>query len=71
MACTRAIGIARPSSTSAVGNCCGAGSAEAQGSKSASSAAAFRMVKSAGDTSSSESQPTGNETGAPGRTRGL
>ena len=56
---------------SAPGERCGAGSAAAHGSASPSSPAAVRTVKSAGATWSRSSQATGNDTGAPGRTRGL
>jgi GntR family transcriptional regulator / MocR family aminotransferase len=71
MACTRATGIVWPSAMRSSGSACGDGRVAAQGSAPASSRAAFRTVKSPGDTSSSQSQATGNETGTPGRARGL
>ena len=50
---------------------CGSGMCSAQGSRSPSWRSAVWMVKSAGVMSSRSSQATGNETGTPGRTRGL
>jgi hypothetical protein len=71
MACTRAIGIARPSSTSASLSRCGAGSCPAHAECPASIPGTVCTVKSPGETPSSSSQRTGNDTGTPGRTRGL
>src|SRR6516164_5878459 len=71
MAWTRAIGIARPSSIRSALSDCGPGICPAQGALPASSGGAVRTVKSPGATRSSSSHGTGNETGAPGRTRGL
>ncbi len=53
------------------GGAAGAGIRSAHGSVSASSDAAVRSVKSRGVTASSSSHGTGNDTGVPGRTRGL
>jgi hypothetical protein len=71
MACTRATGIARPSSTRAASSGCGAGNCPAHASWPASSPGAVCTVKSPGTTPSRPSQRNGNETGTPGRTRGL
>jgi hypothetical protein len=71
MACTRATGIARPSSTSSGGSSCGAGSSPAHAACPPSSAGTLCTVKSPGATESRSSQRTGNDTGTPGRTRGL
>ena len=50
---------------------CSAGSALAQGSAEPSSPGAVCTVNSEGVIESRSSQPTGNDTGTPGRTRGL
>ena len=71
MACTRATGIVRPSSTSSAGSTCGAGSSPAQAACPSSIPSALCTVKSPGTTESRSSQRTGNDTGTPGRTRGL
>jgi len=71
MACTRATGIARPSSTSSGGSTCGAGSSPAHAACPSSNPRTLRTVKSPGATESRSSQRTGNDTGTPGRTRGL
>jgi hypothetical protein len=71
MACTRATGIARPSSTSSGGSTCGAGSSPAHAACPSSNPKTLRTVKSPGATESRSSQRTGNDTGTPGRTRGL
>ena len=71
MACTRATGIDRPSSTSFGDSTCGAGSSPAHAVSPSSSPMTLRTVKSPGTTESRSSQRTGNDTGTPGRTRGL
>src|SRR5262249_43808469 len=71
IACTRGIGMACPSATRSSGNGCGLGVRTAHGSRSPSDCTAFCTVKSVGTTSSRSSQSTGNDTGTPGRTRGL
>ena len=70
-AATRATGIVCPCSTSSAGSSCGSGRAAAHGSPSPSSPGAVATVKSPGRTFGRSSQATGNDTGSPGRTRGL
>ena len=71
MACTRATGIDRPSSTSSGDSTCGAGSSPAHAVCPSSSPMTLCTVKSPGTMESRSSQRTGNDTGTPGRTRGL
>jgi hypothetical protein len=72
MACTRAMGISRPSATRSGLSFCGGGSRPPHGSHCpATRAGTVCTVKSAGVTASSSSHGTGNETGTPGRARGL
>jgi hypothetical protein len=71
MAWTRATGIARPSSTRSGLSACGAGSCPAHASRPATSPGTVCTVKSPSSTPSRSSQRTGNDTGTPGRTRGL
>jgi len=71
MAATRATGIVRPCSMSPVGRRCGAGILSAHGSRPASAPIAVCTVKSAGVTWSRSDQSKGNDTGVPGRRRGL
>jgi hypothetical protein len=68
MACTRATGMVCPSATRSAGRVCGSGSSAVQ---SAGNELPYVTVKSAGSTSSSAFQPTGADTGRPGRIRGL
>ncbi len=71
MACTRATGMARPSATSSSLSGCGAGSWPAHAGRPASRPGTVCTVKSPGVMSSRSSHGTGNETRAPGLTRGL
>ena len=71
MAWTRATGIARPSATRSRLSACGAGSCPAHASWPATSPGTVCTVKSPGTTPSRSSQRNGNDTGTPGRTRGL
>src|SRR5262249_10856146 len=71
MAWTRPPGMVRPSSTRSLGSRCGSGIEAAHGSLPANRSSAVWIVKSAGVTSDRSSQLTGNDTGVPGRARGL
>ena len=71
MAWTRPGAMARPSSTRSAGSAWSSARSGSHGPASSSIPATVWTVKSRGVTSSRSSQRTGNDTGAPGRTRGL
>lgn len=71
IAATLAMGISWPAETSSAGRCCGSGSSSAHTSRPASRRAAVATVKSAGRTPARSAHGTGNDTGVPGRIRGL
>jgi hypothetical protein len=71
MAWTRATGMEWPSATRSGLSGWGSGIAAAQQSRPSSRAGALCTVKSPGVMPSRPSHGTGNETGTPGRTRGL
>src|SRR5215472_4519534 len=71
IAWTRATGIALPSSIRSALRRCGPGICSAHGSPPPINLAAVCSVNPAGATRSRSSQVSGNETGTPGRTRGL
>ena len=71
IAATRATGICLPSAISAEGIRWGTASASPHGSRPPNRFGAVMIVKSPGATSSSSSHAIGNETGTPGRARGL